>query len=399
MKNITRIFLWMLLAVCTACHERELYTVVVSMDAFRWDYPYVCETPQMNAIADKGVRCVMEPSYPASTFPNHYTIATGLVPDHHGIVNNTFWNPDTQRLFSMGDSVTRFNPSYFLGEPIWVTAERQQVKTASIYWVGSDVAIRNTYPTYCRFWNEKPRRLNFTERVDEVVRLLSLPKKERPLLTMLYFEEPDETSHHYGPLAKETKAVVHRLDSLTGQLYSRLKALPYGDRINLILTADHGMTDISDERFICWDDYLKPSWYEHIVGACPTNIHAKPGCEDSIMAALSGVEHIQVWRHGEMPAELNYGTSNRTGDIIVVPDLGWQFSDKPRGIPGAHGYSPKDRDMQVSFVAVGPSFKEGMKTKDCMFRNVDIYPMLAHLLRIHPAATDGSLDRTRFLRK
>ena len=100
------------------------------MDAFRWDYPYVCETPQMNAIADKGVRCVMEPSYPASTFPNHYTIATGLVPDHHGIVNNTFWNPDTQRLFSMGDSVTRFNPPYFLGEPIWVTAERQQVKKA-----------------------------------------------------------------------------------------------------------------------------------------------------------------------------------------------------------------------------------------------------------------------------
>lgn len=384
--------LCLFLAVFTACQKPEVYTVVVSMDGFRWDYPDVCETPQLNAIANDGVRCAMEPSYPASTFPNHYTIATGLVPDHHGIVNNKFWNPDTQMTFTMSDSATRFNPAYFLGEPIWVTAESQGVKTASVYWVGSDVAVKNTFPTYGYAWNDEPR-LTFTERVDEVVRLLSLPEEERPRLTMLYFEEPDMSSHHCGPLAPETKAVVHQLDSLAGVLYSRLKALPHGDRINIVFTADHGMTEVSDDRFICWEDYLNPSWYEHIVGASPTNIHAKPGCEDSILTALAGVEHIQVWRHGEMPEELNYGTSNRTGDIIVAPELGWQFSDKPKGVPGAHGYSPKERDMQVSFIAAGPSFKTGLRTTDALFRNVDIYPLLAHLLGIRPAATDGNLER------
>lgn len=129
------------IVLATGCQSDETYTVIISMDAFRWDYPDVCETQNLNVIAAEGVRCLMEPSYPASTFPNHYTIATGLVPDHNGIVNGSFWNPDTKMTFSMGDSLTRYNPEYYLGEPIWVTAEKAGVKTASIYWVGSDVPI------------------------------------------------------------------------------------------------------------------------------------------------------------------------------------------------------------------------------------------------------------------
>jgi len=244
------------------------------MDAFRWDYPDVFETPGLNEIAADGVRCVMEPSYPASTFPNHYTIATGLVPDHHGIVNGSFWNPDTQETFSMGDSLTRYNPDYYLGEPIWVTAEKQGVKTACIYWVGSDVPIEGVLPTYTYPWWEQPR-LSFEERANETVRLLSLPKEKRPGLVMLYFDEPDGTSHRYGPLAQETREISEYLDSIVGDMYRQLKALPYGKKINIIVTSDHGMTDISDDRFVDWDDYLDSSWYEHIVGTSPTNIYAK----------------------------------------------------------------------------------------------------------------------------
>ena len=401
MRKILALLFVLLPLVLISCHsDLDTYTIVVSMDAFRWDYPDVCETPNLNAIAAEGVRCVMEPSYPASTFPNHYTIATGLVPDHHGIVNGSFWNPDTQETFSMGDSLTRYNPEYYLGEPIWVTAEKAGVKTASIYWVGSDVPIQGVLPTYAYPWWVKPH-LTFEERADETVRVLSLPKKDRPRLVMLYFDEPDETSHNYGPFSPETKSVIHQLDSIVGNMYRQLRALPDGDKINVIITADHGMVEISPERFIDWDDYLKAEWCERIVATNPTNIFVREEhYVDSIVTALAGVEHISVWKHGEVPAELNYGTSNRCGDVIVAPDLGWQFAASPKNKVGAHGYSPNEKDMQVTYIASGPAFRHlNPLTEKASFKNIDIYPMLSDILGIHAIKTDGDLRNTDLIRR
>lgn len=398
MKRSRLVYIFLAIIGIAACTPNDAYTIIVSMDAFRWDYPDVIDTPGLNEIAADGVRCVMEPSYPASTFPNHYTIATGLVPDHHGIINGSFWNPETQEVFSMGDSTTRYNPAYYLGEPIWVTAEKAGVKTASIYWVGSDVPIQGVLPTYAYPWWEK-LHLTFEERANETIRLLSLPKKDRPRLVMLYFDEPDETSHNYGPFAPETQAIIHRLDSIVGNMYRQLRALPHGDRINIIVTADHGMTEISNDRFIDWDDYLKPFWYEHIIGTNPTNIYAKENCIDSILVALDGVEHISVWKHCEVPEELNYGSSERCGDVIVAPDLGWQFAASPKNKLGAHGYSPKEKDMQVTFIAAGPSFKNGHALTEPPFKNIDVYSMLANILRIRPVSTDGTLNHTSVIRR
>lgn len=381
---------------CRPCNDT--YTVIVSMDAFRWDYTELFDTPGLDEIAKDGITCVMEPSYPASTFPNHYTIATGLVPDHHGIINGSFYNPDANMAFSMGDSLTRYNPEYYLGEPIWVTAEKAGIKTACIYWVGSDVAIKNILPTYCYPWYDVPR-LSFEKRADEAVRLLSLPKNDRPRLVMLYFDEPDATSHRFGPLGDKTREIVAELDSIVVNMYRNLRALPYGDKINIIVTSDHGMTEISNERFIAWDQYLKPSWYDNILGTNPTNIYAKDNYIDSIVNVLSGVEHISVWKHGEVPENLKYGTSNRCGDIIVAPETGWQFAKSPSNSIGAHGYPPEEKDMQVIFIANGPDFKRGKLEKNFKFSNVDIYPMMAKILGITPRKTDGKLKHTKHIRK
>lgn len=363
-------------------------TVVVSLDAFRWDYTEIYDTPWLDSIAASGVSATMLPSYPSSTFPNHFTLATGLVPDHHGIVNSQFWAPERGELFSMGDSVTRYNPYYFAGEPIWVTAKRQGVKTGSIYWVGSDVAIEGTYPDHYLRWDDEPR-LTYPQRVEEALRLLNLPDGERPQLLMVYFDDPDWTTHHYGPVSAEGAAMVHSLDSLVGILYNGIRKLDCG--VNLIVTSDHGMTDISDERFICADEVIKPEWVERVVSTNPTSIFCKEGCCDSLVEALKRVEHISVWRKEEVPAHLNYGTSQHLGDVIVAPDLGWQFASSPRGLKGAHGYDPQEPDMQVAFRACGPDFKRGY-TLPHTFRNVDLYSILAKLLRITPAETDGSLE-------
>lgn len=378
---------------CGEGQQKRNLTIVVSLDAFRWDYPTIYNTPWLDSIAANGVAATMVPSYPSSTFPNHFTLATGLVPDHHGIVNSQFWAPEKGELFSMGDSATRYNPYYFGGEPIWVTAKKQGVKSASIYWVGSDVAIQGLYPDYYLRWDNEPR-LTYPQRVEEALRIAKLPESERPSLLMVYFDEPDWTTHHYGPIAEESEAVIEELDSLMGILYRGLKELDYG--VNLIVTSDHGMTEISDEKFISIEQSVNPDWVERIVSTNPTTIFCKEGCRDSLFEQLSKVKHISVWRKEEVPAHLNYGTSNHLGDLIVAPDLGWQFATTPRGLNGAHGYDINEPDMQIIFRACGPDFKRGY-TLPHSFSNVDLYSILAELLKIEPAKTDGSLEKVQEL--
>ena len=404
MKKTLTALLTAVILLCSCSRKHDTYTVIISLDGNRWDYPEMYDMPFFDSLATVGVSARMEPSYPASTFPNHYTMATGCVPDHNGLVNNSFRDPETGAHYSMGDSSSRYNPKYYLKEPVWITAQRQGVKTANVYWVGSDIPHEGEFPTYYRCWDEQPH-WDFEERVEEIVRLMALPESERPRLLMGYFDEPDHTGHGYGPISEETGEVVHYMDSLMHSLYLRLKAGPSGEKLNFILVSDHGMEEISRERFVSWAEALDPDWIEDIVGTTPTSIFAKEGCVDSIVATVSQIPHLSVWKHGEVPAELNYGTSPRLGDVIVAPDLGWQFAHSPRRTKGAHGYSPKELDMQTAFRAIGPDFKKGYEApayapgETAAFINIDLYPLLCHLLDVNPAPVDGNLDRIKNILK
>ena len=403
-----RRFLHVILATLLlfGCQAREHYTVIISLDGNRWDYPDYYEMPFFDSLATVGVKARMEPSFPSSTFPNHYTMATGLVPDHNGLVNNSFWNPRTHHGYSLSDPESRYDPRYYLGEPVWITAQKQGVRCGVIYWVGSDIPIGpegNEFPAYYRKWDEQPH-WNFDERADEIVRLMSLPEKERPRLVMGYFDEPDHQGHVYGPFSPETKEMAQKMDSLMHALYLRLKALPHGKKINFILAGDHGMTEISPERFIAWYDVIPQEWTERIVGNLPTSIWVKEGYADSLYNRLSGIEHLHVWKHGEVPEYLHYGTSDRLGEIIVSPDLGWQFNFAPSSSRGAHGFDCKESDMMVAFRAVGPDFKAGYEApftegEKSAFRNIDLYPLLCKLLGVKPAPVDGKLERIQHILK
>lgn len=390
-----------------ACQSKnDRYTVIISLDGSRWDYADYYDMPFFDSLATVGVKARMEASFPSSTFPNHYTMATGLVPDHHGLVNNSFWNPDTQHGYAIGDKESRYDARYYGGEPIWITAQKQGVKCGVVYWVGSDIPVGpegNAFPTYYRHWDEDPH-WTFEERCDEIVRLLSLPKNERPRLVMGYFDEPDHQGHVHGPISPECKQMTERMDSLMHSLYLRLKALPIGKKLNFILAGDHGMTEISPEHFIGWYDVMPEEWIERIVGNLPTSIWVKEGYVDSLYNRLKQVEHLNVWKHGEVPAYLNYGTSNRLGDLIVSPDLGWQFNFAPSRNHGTHGFDPTETDMMVAFRAVGPDFKEGYEApftegEKSAFHNTDLYPMLCKLLGVKPAPADGKLERIQKILK
>nr|WP_320037123.1 ectonucleotide pyrophosphatase/phosphodiesterase [uncultured Bacteroides sp.] len=393
-KFISLLFLVLLITSSVqGAKKSDNYTIIVSLDAFRWDYPQMYSTPNLDKIAKIGVKADrMKPSYPASTFPNHYTLATGLVPDHNGIVNNTFWNKKSGIRYSMGDSATRNNPAYYLGEPIWITAQKQGVKTGNVYWVGSDIAIKNTYPTYYKIYDKKPM-ISFAARIDTVVSWLNKKEEDRPKLIMLYFSEPDGKGHHFGPKSREVGNEVHHLDSLMGDLIYKIEKLPIASKVNVIITADHGMTEISPDRFVCMKDYLPSRWVEKVDGTNPTSIFTREGYRDSVLMNLRKVAHIKAYMKEEIPASLNYGTSDRIGDVVVCPDCGWQFANALAPIKGAHGYDPNSPDMQVIFYAYGPDFKKNYKSKG--FINVDIYPLLAYLLRVNPEKTDGDFNRIK----
>ncbi len=371
---------------------RDRYVVIVSFDGFRHDYLDRNHTPNFDKMAKNGVSAIMMPCYPASTFPNHYAMATGLVPDHNGIVNNSFWEPEHQVRYSMGSDL-KSNSYFYLGEPLWNTVERQGIIAGVTYWVGSEFNINGKRPTYYLPYVQN-EIIPFPDRVKRTLQLLQLPENERPRLLMVYFSEPDHTGHLYGPMHRNTQKSVKRMDKILGQLRNGLAKLPIADKIDLIVVSDHGMTDISPEKCVSADKYLRKEWMERCIYGTPTSIYSKnEACRDSILNALSGVEHITVWKKEEVPEELNYGTSDRLGDIIVAPDLGWRFSDRPGKNNGGHGYFPSDPDMQTVFRAEGPDFKQGYVNPK--FRNVTVYELACHLLGIEPAPNDGDLDEVR----
>ncbi len=390
MRRYLRVLLLLLLVWPLQTTARR-YTVLVSLDGFRHDYLQLYDTPFLKELGARGVRGVMQPSFPSVTFPNHYTLATGLYPDHHGIISNSFTDKVSGLRFSLGDKTTKQDPRFWRGEPVWQTAMRQGKRVGVVYWPGSDVKINGVYPTYYQDYEVKPL-LSFTGRVERILELLSLPEAERPALVMAYFEEPDHSGHVYGPLTPETRRAVARLDVLMEELWTGLRSLAFADSINLIVTADHGMTAVGPERTVCLADYLQQGWYERIDAGVPAQIHARTGHLDELMEALARVPHVRAWRKDELPEEFHYGSDPNIGDIVVLPDMGWVVSEKGTvRSGGTHGFDPAGNDMLVPFLASGPDFKQGYR-KEKQFPNTDVYPLLCRLLGVVPSPSDGHLS-------
>lgn len=398
MKKLFSLVLFVAVAFGAMAAGRDSYTVVVSLDGFRWDYVDAYDTHFLSWLGRSGVKAVMTPSFPSKTFPNHYTLATGLVPDRHGIIGNQFKVAKSGRVFRLGNDVARDGKKYG-GDPLWLTAKHQGVKSATVYWVGSDVAVQGDHANYWKDYAQKPL-LTLPERVHEVIKLLKKPEDKRPHLVMAYFEQPDSYGHEFGPISRPTRRAMEYMDSLMQVLYNGLMELPIAADINFIVTGDHGMTYLSPERVIPIKKYIKSNWVDDICNDFPTLIYCKqPECVDSVMNALKDVDHLRVWRKGQCPEYLQYGNNENMGDVIVLPDLGWKFTDGKVGLnTGSHGFDHTYSDMWVAFQAIGPDFKKKY-TRTSTFRNVCLYPMVCYLLGLTPSPNDGSLEEVRDLLK
>ncbi|MFH6969517.1 ectonucleotide pyrophosphatase/phosphodiesterase [Flavobacterium sp. FlaQc-28] len=371
-----------------AQNSKDNYVVLVSMDGFRWDYAKQFKLQNLKKIAAEGVHAKsMKPSYPSKTFPNHYSIVTGLYPDHHGIINNVFYDAALNESFSLS-SDAKTDSRYYGGNPIWNLAEQQGVKTASFFWPGSDIDKRN--PSYFKKYDSK---IPYGARIDTVLKWLQLPEKQRPHLVTLYFDEPDHTGHNFGPLSAETKKAVIKMDSIMGALSHRLDQLEIGKKINLIIVSDHGMANISNDKKVAVLDYLKPEWlgYKAVVNPI-MSLQAKAGCQDSIAKALKKVPHIKFWKSTEVPKRLHYGTNPRAHDFVIEAKKGYSLvSKESQNIKGGtHGYDNNEKDMHAIFYAKGPAFKVDKTVKT--FQNVSVYPLIAHILGLQIDEIDGKFS-------
>jgi len=367
------------------------------MDAFRWDYNKLYNTPNLNRLSEDGVKAGrLIPSFPTVTFPNHYTIATGLFPDHHGIVNNNFPAPELGLYYRIGDRTAVENPAFYGGEPIWKTAEDQNVRSASFYWVGSEAPIGGMQPSY---WKKFDESVAFGSRIDTVIKWLSYPMEKRPGFVTLYFEEPDAVSHDAGPVSPETGMVVERLDSLIGVLRFKLSELPYSSRINLIVVSDHGMGPVSSSRYINLLGVVPQRMITGIFGGNPLfTINPAEGKTDSVLALLNQKMGLKAYRKSEVPARWHYGTNPRIPEVVVVADSSWSIGIRPDGSGirgGAHGYDNANTDMHAIFYAAGPAFKKGYFTDQ--LNNTDIYNLICKILKLKPAPNDGSLQDIKCL--
>lgn len=373
--------------------DNHMTNIIVSLDGFRWDYCEWYDTPFFDFIAENGVNSALIPSFPSKTFPNHYTIATGLYPDHHGLVANNFYDSVNDEHFSLGNINTKLNPDYYGGEPIWITAKKNKLHTAVLYWPGSDVKICGMYPDIYYKYDSKPR-LTFEERINKALELVK--GDNRPDLLMIYFDQPDTYGHQYGPYGKHTRKAVSDMDAQLKRLYEGIVTAGLRDKVNLIITSDHGMTPVFPQNLVKASKYIKKEWIKFIEGNLPANIYVKEGYADSICNALKDVPHIKTYKKEDMPSYLNYGTHRRCGDVIVIPELGWVFGDYEPNSPGAHGYDPSNLDMHAFFRAIGPAFRH---VKFPHFENINIYPLLCHLLKIEPAANDGDINNVKGILK
>ena len=376
------------------------YVILISFDAFRWDYLNRNITPNLEKVREGGVSAIsLRPAFPSKTFPNHLSIITGMYPSHHGIIANNFYDPFKKQLYRMQDTNTSRNERWYLGEAFWETAERQGITTASYFWPGSELTDIYRRPTYREFFDySRPDET----RLQGVIDWLKLPEDKRPHFITLYFQDTDTEGHEYGPNSPEVNEAIKTLDSITGLLFKKLDEIKMRDSVNVIFVSDHGMTNISHQKEIN---------VEKIIGSGKATLGdfgptmmvfpKKENFQEVYDLLKQNENHYKVYLRNEVPTYFHYSDNPFISPIVLIADLGWSLvtnKKSDRKEEGNHGYDNNQLDMHGIFLAIGPNFKTNYHTGTLW--NIDIYPLLCEIFNIVPRSNiDGKLERIEFLLK
>lgn len=380
-------------------HRDKPHLILVSFDGFKPEYLERFDLPNFRRVLARGARArAMIPVFPSLTFPNHYSLVTGLHPGRHGIVANRFYDPARDQTYALGDPETVTDGSWYGGEPIWVTAETQGMVAACYFWPGSEAAIRGVRPS---IWTAYDGDVPNEQRVATVLDWLRLAPERRPHMITLYFSELDTASHR-GPLdSPAVEQAARSLDRVLGLLADGLAALPVGDKVHLLLTSDHGMVETSTAQTVKLDALVDPSLVRVAFGGPVANLHVHggpPGAQrvrDSINARLG---HGRAYLREDLPGRFHYSDDPRAGDVVVVMEEGWTLATSNRSereAPerwGMHGWDPALPSMHALFAIAGPGIAAGLEIPEV--HNVDVYPMMTELLGLRSTRDiDGQPSR------
>lgn len=418
MKNLVRLSLFFAIGILSGSQtlaqakpikDLNPTVILISIDGFRYDYLELHRPKTLRKLARNGVRARwMIPSFPTKTFPNHYTIATGLLPEHHGITANNMYDPEFSAIFTMGKREEVQNPRWWGGEPIWVTAEKQGQTTASFFFPGTETPIMGTRPT---FWKTYDGKVKNKTRVKTVLSWLDLPKEKRPTMITMYFSDVDDAGHDFSPESKKTGKVVRKIDKIIGKLIKGLKKREIFRKVNLIIVSDHGMARVDQNNAIIIDEMFDEAdakhvfWVEEIVQIFP-----KEGLEDKIYNSIKSKlpPQAKIYRKSEIPKRYRYQNHRRIAPLLVLPTTGWRLKTRERfeklkssgelnNLKGSHGYDNEHKSMRALFVAHGEAFKKAYVAEP--FQNTEVYNLMCKILGLTPAKNDGNFETVRNMLK
>jgi predicted AlkP superfamily pyrophosphatase or phosphodiesterase len=366
--------------------------ILVSIDGYRADYLDRGHSPALAALAADGVRAAgMRPVFPSLTFPNHYTLVTGLYPDQHGMVNNTMHDPVLGSFSPPNRAANTDGRWWDEAEPIWVTAQKQGIRTASVFYPGTQAEIHGVRPSY---WQLFDSSVQPDARVDQVLAWLDLPPAQRPTFVSLYFEQVDVAGHSYGPDSLQVDEAMVSVDAALGRLVAGLRQRNVFDTTNLIVVSDHGMSATSPDRMVFLDQFVNVDHIELSSSIVNAGIDPKPGYAAAVERALLAPHpHLQCWKKETLPKRFHYGLNKRIPAIQCVAEDGWMVSttatESKRTHPllGEHGYDNDDPKMRAMFVAHGPSFKQHVTVP--LFDNINVYALLTKLTGVKPLRNEG----------
>lgn len=368
-------------------HLDKPHVVVVSFDGFRHDYMEMFDTPNFDRMAAEGARAEgLIPVFPSLTFPAHYSVATGLYPGTHGLVANTFYDRERDATYSLSDRETVEDGTWYAGEPIWVTAEKQGMVSAAFYFVGSEADVQGIRPSH---WKRFDPLIPNEVRVDTVLTWLGLPEEERPHLVSLYFAEADYAGHRFGPgRGPELAEAVDQVDQALGRLLTGLDELPHAEQVFVVLVSDHGMSDVLPDGHYALDEIADLTGVQLTSGGTVGILFVEGGEEriEALRVQLDeGMPEAKVYRPGAAPERLRLGGHPRFGDLVIVPEEGYTVGIGPRrgSSLGMHGWDPRYPSMHGIFLVKGPGIEAG--TRLPRIEGVDIYPFMARVLGLESA--------------
>jgi predicted AlkP superfamily pyrophosphatase or phosphodiesterase len=370
--------------------------ILISIDGFRWDYLQRYEAPTLRRLAAGGVHVrSLTPSYPSKTFPNHYTLVTGLRPAHHGVVGNWFYEPSSGATFGMRKPESNTDSHWWGGEPIWITAEKQGLRSGCYFWPGSEAPHDGRRASLWLPFNDK---VPSPDRVDGVLRWLELPAAQRPRLITLYFSAVDSAGHQLGPDAPAMQNSVTEVDQAIARLLAGLDRLALRERANLVIVSDHGMSPTSPDRVIFLEDLVDLASVEVEATGTYAGVRPKPGTRTAAALAeairAKAPPHLQVYERGHLPDRFHYDHNDRIPAVMLVPDDQWCVEVKV-GWParavnyekGNHGWDNATPNMGALFIGNGPAFRRGAELPD--MENIHVYNLLCAVLGVQPAPNDG----------